>query len=155
MRPTIYPKHMTAREREALDLAATAIRQDWICTRDGERGRARKAHHDAQDAARGITPINVFPEQPKPTAAEAYIANVKLTRPLGHEDVAHIAALTVETWGPNYLTKTRTQRKRLRELKRQMRFPDPTGLMFSGPSEEDLKEFPELRQVKPVIIGQK
>jgi hypothetical protein len=146
---------MTDAEREALELQAIRIRTAWISDRDSARLKARmqpranestydRVCREAWERDRGI---NQPPKNRMPTAEE-YVAEVQMHRPLGPQDVGHIAALTVETWGPNYLTKTKTQRKRLRELKRMMRYPDITGLT-SGPTEEDFREFPELRNIKP------
>jgi hypothetical protein len=72
-------------------------------------------------------------------------------RPLGLHDVAPMAALNFRNWAPSDADYTREQRGRLRRLRQELRNPDLSGL--SGPSDEDYKEFPQLRELaKPSAL---
>jgi len=73
---------------------------------------------------------------------DQYVSNVTAKRPLNDSDVGMIAALTVDQWGPYWLTKTREERKIRARLIRYMRNPDPSGM--DQPEDEEWNLFPEL-----------
>jgi hypothetical protein len=70
-------------------------------------------------------------------------------RPMGVHDIAHHAALNFRNWAPSETDLTREQRGRLRRLRQEIINPDLSGL--SGPSDDDLKEFPQLRELQQKV----
>jgi transglutaminase/protease-like cytokinesis protein 3 len=129
---------MTAAQRAALEQEADTIRRYWLDPNEREFDEWKA------QIALALTASTASQAQPNKLSADAYIENVKTqhNRPLGQQDVAHIAALTMNEWAPAYLVKTREQRRARKRLERQIRLPDMTGL--SSPDEQALKENPDL-----------
>jgi hypothetical protein len=118
---------MTPTERDAIDIEADQIRKRWQTARQEQRWQAWQT-------------VN----KPPATPSEAFIANTKAHRQLGRDDVAHIAALSADEWGPSWLVKSREQRRTRARLIRYMRNPDPTGMM--APPDEAWAENPDLAE---------
>jgi hypothetical protein len=100
-----------------IETQASRIRSRWLAIRDGQRTAV------SADSAKLTT--------------ESFVAK-------GPLDVAHLAALTLDQWGPHWLVKTKEQRRTRARLLKYMRNPDPSGMM--SPPDESWAENRDLAE---------